>query len=136
MAFASVGGGSGGYLAIDVVVVASVVMVEGSYRSAFVGGDADALPAAFDVVVAAATADEETGWGELAVDAVVEEYVASAALEVVLAVEVALVALEVCPACWTFVVSAPPALSGTLLQTEEDILYTTPPIDSVQQHLR
>ena len=98
MAFASVGGGLGGDLAFDVVVVvALVVIVEGPYRSAFVGGDVDALPAAFDVVVAAAAVDEDSGWGESAVDAVVEEYVASAALEVVLAVEVALVALEVCP---------------------------------------
>jgi hypothetical protein len=97
VAFASVGGGLEGDLAFDVVVVvASVVMLEGPYRSAFVGGDAGALPAGYDVVVAAAAVDEESGSGESAVDAVVEEYVASAALEVVLVVEVALVALEVC----------------------------------------
>ena len=117
------------------VVEASVVTVEEPFRLAFVGDDVDALTVGFDDV--AWVFDEDSDWEESeAVDEVVEEYGESAELEAVLAAGFAPAALAACLDWWRFVVFAPPALSGTLPRMEEGMLCTTPPVDSIQRHLR
>ena len=93
-------------MAFGVVVAWVVRVLEEPFRSAFVGDDVDALPAAFDVAVAVAAAavvaagalDEESGSGvSRAVDGVAGVYVEVVALEAGSVVEVVQVALEVCP---------------------------------------